>query len=184
MNAEYGDITRTRPEAFRVKTSGVAAAVAIRFSSRTSRPSKGIEAARSLLDNAPPSRVARGLSAGQLIAFDFPPGQIQKNAAQHALAVLAARIDAKGAPDPGGARGLVDVAVEPKHGLMGLDRLAHRLAPGPVQHHLAGLDDLGGRVGAPVEQRAGVEGGVDGRVVEVEDTAARVGHLGDHLFNL
>src|SRR3989304_3439156 len=162
MNAEYGDITRTRPEAFRVKTSGVAAAVAIRFSSRTSRPSKGIEAARGLLDNA-------------------PPGQIQKNAAQHALAVLATRVDAKGAPDSGGAGGFVDVAVEPKHGLMGLDRLAHRLAPGPVQHHLAGLDDLGGRVGAPVEQRAGVEGGVDGRVVEVEDTAARVGHLGDHL---
>jgi hypothetical protein len=32
MNAEYGDITLTRPEAFRVKTSGVAAIVAIESS--------------------------------------------------------------------------------------------------------------------------------------------------------
>src|SRR6188472_1484852 len=112
MNAEYGDITRTRPDDLRVNTSGFAAATAI------------------LPLHHPDSRCALGpdTSAGrQLIALDLILGQSKQAAAQHALTIFAAWIDGSGAADPHHAAGFMNVPVQAEQWLMCFDCPAHRL---------------------------------------------------------
>src|SRR5512142_3413683 len=123
------------------------------------------------------------LASGHLGLFDDPVAEIDQAAAQDALAVLAARIDAGGTADLDLALGFVDVPVQAEHGLVFLNGLAHGGAARAGVHHLAAAHDRRRRIGAPIELGAQVERGVDRRHMEIEDGALEIADLRAHLFD-
>src|SRR5262245_56857583 len=131
MNAEYGDITRTRPEDLRVNTSGVAAATAIVPSIIWTR----------VFPSGPNN------SAGcQLIISHLITCQGQQTAAQHALAIFTARVYGSGSADFDHTGRFMNMAVQAKQRLMQFDCPAHRLAAGSMKNDLTPFDDLGRRI--------------------------------------
>src|ERR687887_338626 len=170
MNAEYGDITRTSPEARRVNTCGVTAACA---SAIPSPPSV----------RRPPSRELRwagGLSplwslpGGELMTRDLTAPDRDDQSPQHPLPVLAPRVEGPGPSVLRRAARLVDVAVEAHRRLVGRKRVGHRLAPGPVVNGLAVLDHRGRRPHRRVELHARVQARVERRTVEGENPPRRI----------
>ena len=96
MNADDGDMTRTSPDDFRTKTSGVVTAVAIQVTSWLGRQvepgSLGPTFDRHLLF---PSWTATGSAGGHLVALDRSVGDRDQAAAQDALTVFASGVDAE-----------------------------------------------------------------------------------------
>src|SRR5919204_6505934 len=132
MNAEYGDITRTSPEARRVNTCGVTAACAsaIPLSSfmEGSRAERYVRRGLGLRSPLP---------GGELMTRDLTAPDRDDQSPQHPLPVLAPGVEGPGPSVLRGPAGLVDVAVEAHRGLIARERVGHRLAPGPVVHGLA-----------------------------------------------
>src|SRR5262249_51187679 len=124
MKAEYGDITRTRPEELRVNTSGFAAAIAI---------------VPSFVVNQCFAR-GRETSAGrQLIFLPLPWRQGRRAAPQPALAVFATGVQGCWAADFAPARRFMNMSVQAKQRLMRFDCVADRLAAGAVHDDLTSL---------------------------------------------
>lgn len=109
-----------------------------------------------------------------------PPArcEVDDRRAQHSLAVLAARVDAHGAPDLHDPARLVNMAVQANRRLVALDDRAHRGRPGVDL-----LADQGpGRVDGRVELCAHVQARAERRHVQVEYRPLRVGQLARHLL--
>src|SRR6266540_5766674 len=151
MNAEYGDMTRTRPDARLVKTCGVtASASAI----------------------TPPSMLGafgNGLPGGELMTDGFSSPDRHDQSPQHPLSILAPRVQRGGPSVLGDPSGFVDVSVDADGGLIPLQRVGDGLRPRAVVHRLSVLDDGLGRPDRCVELHAGVQPRVQRRTVEVED---------------
>src|SRR5918994_3172560 len=142
MNAEYGDITRTSPEARLVKTCGATA-------------------------SAIPSSFGR-LAGCELVTDDLPLPDGDDQPAQHPLPILTAGLERRRAPVLRHATRLVDVAVEPYRRLVRRERVGHSLRTGAVVDGLLVLDDGRRRPHRRVELQARVQGRVERRAMEVE----------------
>src|SRR5262249_7574953 len=141
MKAEYGDITRTRPDELRVNTSGFAAATAI---------------VPSFVVNQCFAR-GRETSAGrQLKILHHLLRRGQGAPPPPALALFVPGVHGCWAADFAPARRFMNMAVQAKQRLMRFDCVADRLAAGAVHDDLTSLDDLGWRARVPVKHRAGV----------------------------
>src|SRR4249919_3983279 len=82
-------------------------------------------------------------SAGShLIALQLSVGDRDDATPEHALAVLAARVDTERPAESRGSLRFVDVPMEAEHRLVAFDRLTDRDTPRPVQDRLPACDDL------------------------------------------
>src|SRR5215207_1455033 len=156
MNAEYGDITRTKPDARLVKTCGATASAI-----------------------SPPCR--RGLAGCELLADHLTTPDRHDQASQHPLPVLASRVERGRSPVAVHPARLVDVAVEPYGGLVPPERIGHRLRACAVVNRLPVLDHGCRRPYRGVQLQTRVQARVERGAMEVEDGPRRVGNLGHHL---
>src|SRR3984885_14336235 len=149
------DTWRTSPELARVKTPGTS----------TMRGSVG--SIWGLLSTAP----GQGSPGCQLDVNDPAAGvQVDQDAVKHALAIFASGVRDPGPAELAHSPGLVDVPVQPEHGLVAHDRVVPRRAanwdhagPRTGHHHAQLAVQLGGEV-----QAASVR-----RDVQVEDGTVR-----------
>src|SRR5918994_2346263 len=130
MNAEYGDITRTSPDARLVNTCGATASAI--------------------------SPSLSGLAGRELMTDDLSIPDRHDQPAQHPLPVLAAGVERRRASVLGHPARLVDVTVQADGRLMPIERIGHGLRPGAVVHGLLVLDHRGRRQHRRVELQAGI----------------------------
>src|SRR5436309_212000 len=151
MNAEYGDITRTSPDARLVNTCGVTAC------------------ASAIAPSLPLGASGAGLPGGELVTDDLATPDPHDQSSQHPLPVLAPRVVRGGATEPDRSAGLVDVPMQPHGRLVLLERVRDGLTPGAVVDRLSVLDQRRRRPHRGVELQACIEARVERRAVEVED---------------
>src|SRR5947209_16307249 len=122
-------------------------------------------------------RLTYGLAIHELVAYQFVAFEVDERAAQVAVAVFAAGIDAGGAPDFADGARFVDVAVQRYEGLVAFDGGAHRLAAYRPGGDFASCHDRFEVVG---EEWGNIEAGGVGRHVDIEDGVFRGAQLACH----